>query len=189
MNRQATASRPGFTASVVALLILAVLASPLAAAPAGAPASSPEKPLRMKPIQVKAGSLRGIVKGYTGKPYPKTTVELVDAKGKAVAKAVTNARGEFVLKDVPPGRYTAVIGGKARLPITMTKDATVTRLMVVPRYAAEPGAPPPAAGREEWMGLSTWTWVLIGAGVAAAIAIPIAASGGGGGGGGGPVSP
>lgn len=185
MNMHATSSRPGFATVVVGLLITALLASPLAAAPA-APA---KKPLRMKPIQVKAGTLKGVVKGYTGKAYPKTTVELVDAKGKTVAKAVTDARGEFVLKDVPAGRYTAVIGGKARLPITMTNDATVTRLMVVPRYAADPAAPPVPGESEGLLGLTTWTWVLIGAGVAAAVAIPIAASGGGGGGGGGPVSP
>ena len=172
-----------FQASILSGLLL------LAPVPvAEAARTKPGRPLRMKPIQVKAGTLRGVIKGYTGKPVAKATLELVDTKGKVVAKTVTKSRGEYVLKDIPPGRYTAVIGGTVRLPISMTREATVSRLMIVPRYAGDVAGPPKK--EEGFLGLTTWTWVLIGGGVAIAVAIPLAAGGGGGGGGGGgPVSP
>jgi len=146
--------------------------------------AKPAKPkkLRLEPVQLKAGTLRGVVKGYTGKPFANTTIELLDPSGKLVAKSVTNTRGEYLLRNVPPGRYTAIIGGRTELPITMTDQATVSRLMIVPRYAGSVPAPSAAGTSSEgFLGLSTWAWVAIGGGVVAAVAIPIALSGGGGG--------
>ncbi|MBN2489828.1 MAG: carboxypeptidase regulatory-like domain-containing protein [Planctomycetes bacterium] len=143
----------------------------------------------MQPIPLKAGTLRGIVKDYTGKPLAGTTLELVDTSGKTVAKTITNTRGEYLLADIPPGHFTMVVDGRTRLPLTMTTEASVSRLLIVPSVAA-PGAPPPGAPAEGFLGLSTWTWVAIGGGAVVAVAIPLAlGGGGGGGGGGGPVSP
>jgi hypothetical protein len=166
----------------------------LAASPARAASGTPIPP-RMEPILLKAGTLKGIVKDYAGKPLSNTSIELLDAGGKSVAKTITNARGEYLFRDIAPGRYTALVGGRTRLPITMTTEATVSRLVIVPSTAATGPMPVAAAAQgtagpsEGFLGLSTWTWVAIGGGVAVAVAIPIAASGGGGGGGGGPVSP
>jgi len=121
----------------------------------------------IKPIQIKAGILKGVVKGYTGKPFARTSIELLNSGGKSIAKTVTNSRGEYLFRNIPPGKYTAVVGGRTRLPITMTKEASVSRLMIVPSFkGAAPGA--------TLAGLSTWTWVAIGGGVAAAVAIPVA---------------
>jgi len=175
---------------VFALAIVMLLAPGSRAATVKPAKPAKPKKLRLEPIQLKAGTLKGIVKGYTGKPIPNTTIQLVDTQGKLVAKAVTNSRGEYILRNVPAGRYTAVIGGKTKLPITMTDKATVSRLMIVPRYAdAVPAAAAGAEASEGFLGLSTWAWVAIGAGVVAAVAIPIALSGGGGGGSSSPAPP
>ena len=148
-------------------------------APAG---STPKKPLRMKPIQVKAGDLRGVVRGYTSRPFAFTSIELQDAKGKVIARTVTNKLGEYHLKNVPAGKYTAVIGGKVRLPLTMTSEATVSRLIIVPSFArggAKPVAPAKGIPVPTETS-STWTWVLIGGGAAAvAVSIPLIISSGG----------
>jgi len=127
----------------------------------------------IKPVQVKAGTLKGVIKGYTGKPFAKTSLELKDAKGNIVARTMTNTRGEYVLKSVPPGKYTAVIGGKVKLPLTMTTEATVSRLMIVPKLSKNKNRVA-GAGLTTAAGMSTWTWVLIGGGVAAAaVATPV----------------
>lgn len=164
----------------LAFVMLLAPGSSAATVKAARPAS-PAKPkkLRLEPLQLKAGTLRGVVKGYTGKPFANTTIELIDARGNLIAKSVTNARGEYLLRNVPPGRYTAIIGGRTELPITMTDKATVSRLMIVPRYAGSVAAPSAAGTTSEgFLGLSTWAWVAIGGGVVAAVAIPIALSGG-----------
>lgn len=148
-------------------------------APWIAAGSTGEKPLRMKPIQVKAGTLRGVVRGYTSKPFAATSLELQDSKGKTFARTMTNKRGEFLFKNIPAGKYTAVIGGRVRLPLTMTSEATVSRLIIVPSFARggiKPSttAAKPAGGAAPDGTSTTWTWVLIGGGAAAAaVSIPI----------------
>lgn len=166
-----------FGIGLCAALLVASLA-PLA----DAARVNPAVPFRMKPIKLKAGTLKGVIKGYTGKPYANTSLELLDEKGNVVAKTTTNARGEYVLKDIPPGKYTAVIGGKVKLPVTMTTESVVSRLMIVPKLpmgaAAGAGAGAGAgsgAATGTYLGLGTWAWVAIGGGVAAvAVAVPVA---------------
>ena len=170
-------------------MFLIVGLSPAAAGAVAKPIRKPAASPRLEPIQLKAGTLRGVVKSHMGKPVVRTSVELLDAKGKVIARSVTNSQGEYVLQNVPAGKYTVRVGGRTRLPITMTREATVSRLLIVPRYVgAASGAA--ASSSTGFLGLGTWAWVAIGGGVAAAVAIPLAASGGGGGGGGdSPVSP
>ena len=164
-----------FGIGLLAVLLVASL-TPLA----GAAGVKPAVPFRMKPIKLKAGTLKGVIKGYTGKPYANTSLELLDEKGNVVAKTTTNARGEYVLKDIPPGKYTAVVGGKVKLPVTMTTESVVSRLMIVPKLpmGAAVGAAAGAGGgvaTGTYLGLGTWAWVAIGGGVAAAaVAVPVA---------------
>jgi formylglycine-generating enzyme required for sulfatase activity len=136
-----------FGVSLLAVVLvgsLAPLASPLADAVKGKPAEQ----FRMEPIQVEAGTLQGVIKGYTGKLQASTSLELLDEKGNVVARTITNVRGEYVLKDIPPGKYTAVIRGKVKLPVTMTTEPVVYRLMVVPEQTSAAAVGQPQGGVE-----------------------------------------
>lgn len=132
----------------------------------------------LREFQVKPGTLKGIVKDTRGRPMSKATIELKDAKGRSVAKTVTNQRGEYLFKNVPAGKYTAIVNGRAQLALTMTPEANVSRLLIIPPKAAAAGAGAGAAAA----GLGTWTWVAIGAGAAVVVGggVAVAANNSGG---------
>lgn len=127
----------------------------------------------LREFQVKPGTLKGIVKDTRGRPMKNATIELRNAKGKTIAKTVTNSRGEYLFKNVPAGQYDALINGKATLKLTMTPAANVSRLLIIPPSAAAGGAKAAAGGGagagSAAAGVGTWTWVLIGAGTAVVV--------------------
>jgi hypothetical protein len=55
--------------------------------------------------QVWAATLIGVVLDAQGNPVGEAEIAVHDATGKAVARAVTNAKGEYVFEGLPPGQY------------------------------------------------------------------------------------
>ena len=135
--------------------------------PAAAAAVPPQQALKTE--QVKPGNLKGFLKDSKGKPFADVELTVVNEKGEVVQKAVTNANGEYLFKDLPEGNYVLKVAGKEAFKLEVTPNAAVgtvqARLPAAARSAAT-GALVPAS-------LTTleWTLVIVG-GVAVAVAVP-----------------
>jgi len=166
-------------AAALSAQTLAAASSVPAIAQQGAPAEAVEftQETHAQPVSVKPGSLKGtVVDPSTGKPWPKTQVELLDPKTrKVLAKTVTDKSGRYDLGMVEEGEYIVRANKKILLPVSVTSTATIHTLNLAI----------PTAVMGKMAGVLSWTTVsLIGAGVATAVAVPVGMTGGGGGGGG-----
>ncbi len=84
--------------------------------------------------QIAGGSLRGIVQDSTGARIAEATIEVRMPNTAFVRRALSDKRGEFLLADLPPGRYEITVSAQnfATLPtgfviaVSTVRDITVS---------------------------------------------------------------
>ena len=74
-------------------------------------------------IPVLAGPLTGRVSDATGRPLPRALVRVLDASGKTLSEALTQADGTFTINAVRPGRYTLNVAAAVRPPTEKPANA------------------------------------------------------------------
>ena len=135
----------------------------------GTSAAVSTKPPAASRMVVKAGDVRFRVLSPTGDPVKGVPVEILDAQGRATARAVTGEDGRCVLKGLAAGDYRLKAGVKPLLPVEVAeKGGLENLLLVVPAADGEEGS---------FLGLTgtQLTWVVVGGvAVATAITLPIA---------------
>jgi hypothetical protein len=153
------------------LWILVLMQLLINAAPASKPAQGELRTQKIKP-----GTLSGIISDSTGQKLAGKEVLVVNAEGKTIGTATSNKYGMYRIKNLSEGEYILKVGDKIAAKLMVSRDATVSTLMVVMPTKAT--------------GLTTTQWVLIViGGVAVVVGVPLALSGGGGSSGRRPVSP
>jgi hypothetical protein len=86
------------------LTLEALLAAPRGVEPAEGLVLAPADPPAGKD-KVTTGTIEGTVRDEADRAQPELEVRLSDAADKTVAKVKTDAKGKFLFKDVPPGKY------------------------------------------------------------------------------------
>ena len=102
------------------------------------PASAAAKPAPSSVLLVKLGALSGTVKTTVGKPIQKMQIVLLDQKGKAITKTVTDKSGKFALGKIGEGKYQLALGKGRLLPLHVAATGTISKVNVV---LADEGAP------------------------------------------------
>lgn len=114
--------------------------------------------------KVKPGTLSGMLKDSKGNNLAGKKIVLVDEAGNEVGSATTTKHGLYRIENLPEGNFTMKVGEKEVAKLQVSKDATLTRLMVVMPKAAP------------FSNLTMTEWTLIGVGGAAVlVAIPVIA--------------
>src|SRR6516164_3518222 len=70
--------------------------------------------------QVYSGSLTGVVKDPSGAMVPNARAQLTDEEKGFTYSAITDSEGRYVLRNLPPGKYTLKLSAVGMRPYTQT---------------------------------------------------------------------
>ena len=117
------------------------------------PLSAQEKAVSQQ--KIKPGTLDGFISDSTGKRLGGKQIQIIDPRGKVLGSGTSNKYGMFRIKNLPEGKYSLNIDGKAAAHLQVSKEATVSMLMFIMPSTE--------------VALTTRQWTLIGIGSAAVV--------------------
>jgi hypothetical protein len=141
-----------------ALFVSVFLCSCLCTAFAADETKAPKLPEQ----KIKPGNLSGSIADNKGNKLSGKKIEIVDADGKVVGKAVSDRNGLYRITDIPEGDYTLKVDGESVSQLSVTKTATISTMSI----ALPAGAT-----------LLPVSWTVIGVGgTALAVGVPVIAN-------------